>query len=258
MSDNIVSSRGVSLFFAAVFGVLSGAHLVLMLWKRNWLILWLIIGGILELSGYAEKSAGNGSQSVQVIIAPIFLAASVYLSFGKLARKLDAEKISSSRSHIQSAIFVTGDVVSLGLQISGIVLGFMDEPKSLGKILVIIGFVLQLVSLFVFTYLVAKEHKRLSVVLLTPSQGIHSWKSYVIVIYIVLFLLFARYVYRVIEYAQGFGGYIFRHAVFAYILDGGLMALLMLLLCIIHPGFVYSNIDSQGVGIGKHSDCGKP
>lgn len=244
MSDGIISSRGASTFFAVAFGLLSGYHLLMMFLKRNWLILWFVIGGILELSGYADTTAGDGSQSVQVIIAPIFLAASIYLSFGKLLRKLDHDILSFSRSCTQSTVFVIGDIASLGLQISGIVLGSMSR-KTLGKALVISGFTVQLLFLSVFCFLVIKMHKTLRRRLRPVDRAFHSWNSYFIVIYISVCFLLVRYVYRVAEYGQGVGGYIFRHAIFEYVFDGAFMVLLMLCLCIVHPGMVYSRIESR-------------
>lgn len=157
-SDDIKSSKGVSVFFGICFIILLIIHVVLMLWKKSWHMLWLIIGTILELSAFFQNSAGHGVQSVQVIIAPIFIAASVYISFSGLLKKLEIPKVGFNR-RFQSFLFIIGDIVSFGLQIAGVVLQMIEDNKALGQGLIITGFVVQIVSFCCFVTLVISAHR---------------------------------------------------------------------------------------------------
>ncbi|KAI5952128.1 hypothetical protein CANMA_005115 [Candida margitis] len=208
-SSGIVSSKGASVFFG--------------------------------ISAYFQNSAGNGVQSVQVIIAPIFIAASVYVSLGGLLKKLEIFKVGFNRK-FQSFLFIIGDI-TFGLQIAGVVLQMIEDNKALGQGLVIGGFVLQIISFCCFIALVALAHRKVNnTALQSKMTGFHSWRTYFKVLYAVIVLFFIRNIFRLIEYAQGFGGYIFDHAVFAYIFDSVPMLIVCTLLAIVHPGFVYSKV----------------
>lgn len=243
-NDGIASSKGASVFFGVVFTALSVIHLGLMVWKRSWLMLWLIVGGILEISSYFSSNAGNGTQTVQVIIAPIFLAASVYISLGSLLKRLEVTSVINNK--LQSFLFIMGDIVSFGLQVSGVVLQMILDNKALGKGLAIGGFILQIVSFIGFVTLIVIAQRQIED---DPKhntmQGFHSWRSYIKALYTVLTLFLIRNIFRLVEYSQGWGGFIFTHAVFAYIFDASTIALIYLILVIQHPGFTFQKIKSQ-------------
>ncbi|CAD1813484.1 RTA1 like family protein [Candida parapsilosis] len=241
-SGDIKSSKGASVFFGICFIVLLVIHVVLMLWKQSWHMLWLIIGTILELSAFFSNNAGNGVQSVQVIIAPIFIAASVYFSFSGLLKKLEIPKIGFNR-RFQSFLFIIGDIISFGLQIAGVVLQMIEDDKSLGQGLIITGFIVQIVSFCCFFTLVIAGHRKVNrMPLQSIMKGYYSWRTYFKVLYVLALLFFIRNIFRLVEYAQGYGGYIFNHAVYAYIFDAAPMLIVCILLVIVHPGFVYAKV----------------
>lgn len=241
-SDDIKSSKGVSVFFGICFIILLIIHVVLMLWKKSWHMLWLIIGTILELSAFFQNSAGHGVQSVQVIIAPIFIAASVYISFSGLLKKLEIPKVGFNR-RFQSLLFIIGDIVSFGLQIAGVVLQMIEDDKALGQGLIITGFVVQIVSFCCFVTLVISAHRIVNRTMVQSTmKGYYSWRTYFKVLYVLAILFFIRNIFRLVEYAQGYGGYIFNHAVFAYIFDASPMLIVCIILVIVHPGFVYAKV----------------
>lgn len=244
---NIVSSKGASIFFGVCFIILTLAHLGLMLWKRSWIMVWLIIGGILEITGYLSSGGGHGAQTVQVIIAPIFIAASVYISLGGLLKRLKVKNIIPINTSFQSILFIVVDVVCFGLQIAGIVLQLINDNKTIGTAMIIGGFVLQLLSFAYFLTLVILSHKKL--VRFFEFGGYkktrYSWSNYIKVMYCVISLFLIRNIFRLVEYAQGWNGYIFHHAIFAYIFDACTMVLIFLILVVIHPAFVYERISTE-------------
>jgi hypothetical protein len=58
-------------------------------------------------------------QSALILIAPAFLAASIYMTLGRIIFMLDGEKCSLIRLKWLTKIFVTGDVLSFLMQASG-------------------------------------------------------------------------------------------------------------------------------------------
>lgn len=62
------------------------------------------------------------------------------------------------------------------------------------------------------------------------------WKRHLIILYITSTFILIRSVFRVIEYAQGFNGYLISHEAFLYVFDGVLMAIVMVILNVHHPG----------------------
>jgi len=58
-------------------------------------------------------------QSALILIAPAFLAASIYMTLGRIIQMLDAEQSSVIKLRLLTKIFVAGDVLSFLMQASG-------------------------------------------------------------------------------------------------------------------------------------------
>lgn len=58
-------------------------------------------------------------QSALILIAPAFLAASIYMTLGRIIRMVHAEQYAVIRLSWMTKIFVTGDVLSFLMQASG-------------------------------------------------------------------------------------------------------------------------------------------
>lgn len=235
-SQFVVNKTG-ALFFGIMFIICTTAHAVMILWRRSWFMFWFLVGCIIELVGYLQLHSGTSSQSVCIIIASVFLAASVYLSFSTSLEHFQAKDLCSLNISFFALFFFIGDVICLGLQIAGIILQFMNGKESLGKAIVIVSFVLQIVlfcffSLNVFIVHRRLRHRRPKVIV----DSIFQWPSFFILIYVISLLFLIRNVFRLVEYSQGFG-YIFYHAIFTYIFDGAPMLLVALLLICFHPTF---------------------
>lgn len=65
-------------------------------------------------------------------------------------------------------------------------------------------------------------------------------------LYIVSILIFVRSIVRMVEYAQGFSGYILSREWYLYIFDALLMWLAMVTLNVIHPSAVAAQIRGTG------------
>lgn len=62
------------------------------------------------------------------------------------------------------------------------------------------------------------------------------WQKHMNTLYIASTLIMVRSIFRVVEYLQGFNGYLLHHEAYLYIFDGLLMFLVMVLLNVVHPG----------------------
>jgi len=67
-------------------------------------------------------------------------------------------------------------------------------------------------------------------------------------LYVVSILIFIRSIVRVVEYVQGFSGYIMHHEAFLYVFDGVVMWAAVVCMNWIHPGQVAQEIRSAKHG----------
>lgn len=61
------------------------------------------------------------------------------------------------------------------------------------------------------------------------------WQKHMTALYVASILIMVRSIFRVVEYLQGFDGYLLHHEAYLYIFDALLMFLVMVLLNVIHP-----------------------
>lgn len=74
------------------------------------------------LSGIQAPNFTEGPyviQSALILIAPTFLAASIYMTLGRIIVMVDAEKLAVIKFKWLTAIFVCGDIISFLMQASG-------------------------------------------------------------------------------------------------------------------------------------------
>lgn len=68
------------------------------------------------------------------------------------------------------------------------------------------------------------------------------WQKHIVALYIGSLLILVRSIFRVVEYLQGWQGYILSHEIFLYIFDACLMFAVMLIFNWIHPSEIRSGI----------------
>ena len=112
-----------------------------------------------------------------------------------------------------------------------------DASKTdTGNTIIEIGLVIQLIFFFFFIFLTVVFHRRTSDWGVKAGEG--NWKRLLSVLEISSALIFIRSIYRVVEYAQGFDGYLISHEVYLYLLDTLMMFLVQLIYNLFHPGVV--------------------
>jgi hypothetical protein len=139
--------------FVGLLGVSTLLHFYQLVRTRSWFMIPFLIGGIrkfiyseasvalifishvafcslVETIGYVGRLLSSIEapdytkgpyimQSALILIAPAFLAASIYMTLGRIIFMLDGEKCSLIRLKWLTKIFVTGDVLSFLMQASG-------------------------------------------------------------------------------------------------------------------------------------------
>lgn len=210
-----------------------------------------LIGGCCEAIGYIGRIQSSKDplahspfimQYLLILLAPAFMAATIYMILGRIIQLTDGDKYAIVRRSWLTGIFVTGDILSLAVQALGGVLVTSDkgtlqqqkDRKNLGKTIILVGLCIQ-ISSFGFFVLVsvffqyrARNHFRK----LPPGLG---WQKHLYTLYAVSLLILIRSIVRVVEYVQGLDGYIYSHEAFLYVFDSTLMFIAMVIMNVVHP-----------------------
>ena len=181
------------------------------------------------------------SHSYLLIIAPVFYTAGIYILLGRLIKIFGPESsILSPKLYLW--IFCTCDVVSLVIQAAG---GGMASSASNGvgdtapgTNTMVAGIVFQLVSISVFVYFAFDFLRRTSRAGLLRMGKMDSINYIILAMIISIVFIYIRSIYRVIELAQGWSGYVMTHEVFFIILDGVMMVIAVGIFNVFHPGWL--------------------
>ncbi|KAJ6049154.1 hypothetical protein N7499_004007 [Penicillium canescens] len=241
------SSPGAGIF-VGLLGMSTLLHFYQLVRTRSWFMIPFLIGGILETIGYVGRLLSSIEapeytkgpyimQSALILIAPAFLAASIYMTLGRIIFMLNGENFSLIRLKWLTKIFVTGDVLSFLMQASGAGIMVKDTTNpSTGERIIIGGLLVQIIffGFFMITALVFQSR------IVSNSTGMSNellslWRRHLTALYITSVLILVRSIVRVVEYIQGYDGYLMKQEVFIYVFDGLLMLVAMLVLQYIHP-----------------------
>lgn len=204
---------------------------------------------LVETGGYYGRAWGHRGpadfrafvlQILLLLVAPIFLAATVYMSLARIVTAVDAEpRHSLIRPKWLAKIFVTFDVLCFLVQIAGAGMQCTTSASmaKLGEKVTIVGLVLQILVTAYFVIAAATFHRRIN---LSPTviSG-HLNKQLVRnlqCIYTASMFILVRNIFRVAEFAEGFDGAVSKSEAYIYVFDATLMALVVWIFIGIHPG----------------------
>ncbi|KAK4538897.1 hypothetical protein RGQ29_032219 [Quercus rubra] len=249
-------SLPAAVIFIAAFSIGFIVHTYLAIRYRARYFLAFVIGCLFEAVGYVGRALSHSDpekltpyimQSLLILVAPALFAATVYMVLGRLMRALGAEHLSLIPVRWLTKIFVIGDVVTFFIQSAGA--GMMAQKTTssfnTGKNVVVVGLVAQVV-IFGFFIIVAAlfvSRIRKSPTVLSASQP---WQKHMVVLFTASAIILVRNLIRVIEYAQGFNGYIISHEVFLYIFDALFILAVIVMLAVVHPGRLMEAIALPG------------
>ncbi|CEP64032.1 RTA1 domain-containing protein LALA0_S10e00672g [Lachancea lanzarotensis] len=188
----------------------------------------LLIGVLTECGGYIARIVSRSdlfalgpyvAQTVMLLVAAAFMAATIYMIFGRLMILMNATKVSFVPIRFNTAIFVGADVLSILLQgAGGGILGTSDD-KKLGSDIVIGGLAVQV---FAFGLFVITELRFLFLadkVSPLTSQISRQWRILNYNLFVCSLLILVRSIVRLVEFAQGWGGYLMDHEWCIYVFD---------------------------------------
>lgn len=173
-------------------------------------------------------------QITTLIIAPTFFAAGLYVTLGWLIRLLGPQT-SLISPKIYLLIFCTCDIISLILQAVGgglasVASGKVDGSTKPGTLLMVGGIAFQLGTMTFFLLLVLDFLRR------TRKSALSiNYKKVLLALSISFTMIYIRSIYRTIELAQGWAGYLITHEGYFLGLDASIMAIAVCVFLVFDP-----------------------
>ncbi|KAF2836938.1 RTA1-domain-containing protein [Patellaria atrata CBS 101060] len=226
-------------------------HLWRMVRTRSWLFVPFNIGCAMEVIGYFGRIWARSNddalgpyimQTLMLLVAPAFFAASIYMILGRLIRLVDAEHLSLIRTTRLTKVFVGADILCFVVQGGGGGLMASNDPdkRNLGKWVVLAGLFIQIFAFGLFIVVSVLFNVRIN---RKPTETSLDeslpWKIHLQVLYFTSALIMIRSIFRVVEFAQGHDGYIMRTEWMILIIDGALMVLVVMVTVLWHAGEVF-------------------
>ncbi|THV52979.1 hypothetical protein BGAL_0063g00370 [Botrytis galanthina] len=226
---NYIPSITAAVIFIILFIITTALHTWRMFKTKSWFCTAFCIGGLFEFIGYIGRVMAVNStgtlmpyiiQSFFTLVAPAFLAASIYMTLGRIMRYVHGEHHSLIRINWLTKIFVIADVLSFFVQGGSSGLMFNTSTASLGEKVVLAGLFIQIIAFafFLFTALVFERRMRREP---TPESFVveANWIHHLHCLYVISALILVRSVFRVVEYAAGQKGYPLMHEWTLYTFD---------------------------------------
>lgn len=258
-------SKNAGAAFLALFTVMTSVHLVQVFMYRSWFFIVFTLGCAgkpttetphkhrtktpqAEAGGcYGRMQAHNNIRQSDPFLIQLFLilgavpliSASIYMSYSRVVRALEAEGHSLVRVSWVSKLYVLIDVACLVLQVMGTVMqAYGDDGIRENSIYYIAGgLIFQLVAFVVFVLLFLRIHVCVRKEATGPSDQpkVH-WRRVMWAIYITSALIVVRNAVRIVEFLQGEDSSIAADETHLYVLDATPMLLVVIALAVAHPG----------------------
>lgn len=169
-----------------------------------------------ETTGFAARAVGHYDaastpayvvQALAILLGPIFFAASVYMTLGRVIRAVDGERYSMMRLKRITKIFVGGDILCfLAQALGGGMLAGAESAEDVdrGETVIIVGLILQMAIFGFFLVVAGTFHLRMR---RRPTEkslrGVIDWARAMVLVYVLSVLITLRNLFRVIEYTMG-------------------------------------------------------
>jgi hypothetical protein len=216
-----------------------------------------------------------------VVLSPAGFLAFNYILFGRFAaalqgtkpslvKKQQEEKTLQTRSKITflpprliKIIFVTSDVVTFCIQAAGggLQTSQMFETIKVGNHIFLAGTIIQTFSYIVFAALTIVAHARLYYSGNNNVSNKHQYSVFNIagnpvvqlvdLLYLSSIGLLIRSCYRIAEFAQGYGGDLYSHEIYTFLLDGLPLVIAIGVWAIFWPGLMMRKIRADAPALIK-------
>ncbi|KAL3469438.1 RTA1 like protein-domain-containing protein [Aspergillus californicus] len=242
-------SIAAAAIFIVVYGMVTTLHTYHLFRTRTWFFIPMLLGGYFEFIGYIGRAISASEspdwtlgpyimQSVLLLVAPALFAASIYMYLGRVILLVRGEQFSIIRVSWMTKIFVAGDVLSFLMQASGAGI-LVTDSKDMGENIIVGGLFVQIIFFgffvicsYIFQRRISANPTALELANATP------WKRHMWALYGSSILILIRSIFRVIEYLQGYDGYLLRNEAFIYVFDALLMWLVLVIFVVVHPSEV--------------------
>lgn len=258
-------SFGGNLALAIVMGIFFILHSSLGFWfKQWWFGIAFFCGCGLEMAGYVGRTLSNNDytnlnyfldQIICLTIAPAFIMGGIYYLLGKFIMIFGTQYALLKPMHY-SYIFIFCDVVSLVIQAAGGGLAatslINNESPDNGTHVMVAGLAFQVFSMSFYIFLYLHFFHKIGYLQKSKYQQFKPhfnpkykhlrerklFYYFPIAVFCAVIFVYVRCIYRVVELAEGWSGFLITHEVYFMILDALMMALSMLFLLIFHPGYI--------------------
>lgn len=219
------------------------------------------IGLAMECIGYIGRAMGHSDpqnlgayilQSLCLLLGPTFMAASIYMLFGEIVKTLDASHLSIIPITKLTKIFVAGDILSLLLQSGGGGLMALSSKADFGEKLVIGGLTVQLIFFGCFMVCVvlfflkcSRYPTKLANLSSSLSRYMNNWKVHLLLLVIASLLIFARSIYRLLEFVEGRDGKLMSSEEYLFLLDSLFITFAALTLLSFYTPMMLSQTEMQ-------------
>ncbi|ODV93596.1 hypothetical protein PACTADRAFT_29706, partial [Pachysolen tannophilus NRRL Y-2460] len=273
--SGMVPNYAFNLAMAIIFGILLLFNLITFaIYRQYWFGTAFVIATFLEMLGYIGRTLSHSAtnnmndfliQFICLTIAPVFTMGGIYYQLAKLGA-VYGEHFSRLKPIYYSYVFVSCDILSLVIQaLGGGIAGTAtanDESNTTGTHVFVGGLALQVFSMaiflcFMFDFLHA-VYIRAKKDLPSPDEPLESlynpkyayirarplFKYFNFAVTIATLFVFVRCIYRVVELAEGWSGFLMTHETYFIILDALMMSIATTIFVPFYPGFMFD---------GRHS-----
>ncbi|CAM9014016.1 unnamed protein product [Wickerhamomyces anomalus] len=269
--QGMIPSFGGNLTFLILFALAMVLHAGLGFWYKQWWVMVSFVCGCgLELAGFVTRTLSHENydfqpyflcQIISLTIAPVFIIGGVYILLAKFIVIYGAQ-FALMKPMAYSYIFMACDFVSLAVQAAGGALAATASTKQdneVGTHVMVAGLAFQVFSMTVYVLLFLhffynirffnkRKHEEIADYFNPDyeqlrSRRIFQWFPYVV--FVCVGFIYIRCIYRVVELAEGWSGYLITHESFLFFLDALMIALTSFTLLIFHPGFALDGRDTD-------------
>ncbi|KAK6698426.1 hypothetical protein SNK05_011269 [Fusarium graminearum] len=251
-------SFAANLAFCMLFGLTTIAHLAqAVLFKKRFC--WVaIMGATWETIAFAFKTLGSHDQQnltyltvgqILFLLAPLWINAFVYMGVARMVYfGMPSQKLLGIKAVRMTLLFVWLDVILFLVQgTGGVMLSNTDADSDtidIGMKVYMAGVALQLAVVLVFSGITVFFYFKLRQ-LEGRSMGCMKWLIWTMVA--VLMLIVTRIVYRLVEFGPGVNAHntLLIHEGYPLGLDATPILIALVLLNIMHPGFVLRGPESE-------------
>ena len=245
-----------------VYSIVTAILTVMTIYHRTWFFLVMTIAGFSEVVGYTyrwslayypdERTPYVESEITFtreifalssyiimyccIVLAPVALALADYLLVGRLIRLVGRQNSIVNPKFVEYG-FVVSDLLSICVQSAGAGLITSGKLENIprGSNVLIGGLGINLVSFCFFAFITLHLHWSIS--RHNPEfTGRERWMKIFYALYLSMILLIIRSIYRIIEFAMGFRGYLAIHESYFYVFECLLIIFAFALFIPLHPG----------------------